>query len=390
MKLFYLLIFLSFGLFQTQTLRKIKIIDAQDGKPIANARIIFNNEVVYSNDDGFALITENVSNMEVSQSGYQSQKITKISEQIKLKPIYNDIEEIRIVNVDIKELFKNVQKNLKKNYFSEPSLYDITYKQKDSDNDSLNFLMIANAKLWTSSNSYNFKSAFNKNYDDFIQIDLENIKYLKSDITDNDICKGYSLNQSKDFVGNIFLNYEMQRTNYYFEIKDAKFSGRLLNENGDEQTISFKVISSEIDVNGKLVYNKKDKALLYYELEYDQTKSPSVKRKTMEGQELEYKVGNGIIIYDFYKKDGKYFPAQSKTMGFTFCTLNNETHKIHFDREIVFQKHNSTQTNGLTNKIDLSKLIWKNVPTNQSKESKVLLSQEEEKFVNEKSYEKSE
>ena len=77
-------------------------------------------------------------------------------------------------------------------------------------------------------------------------------------------------------------------------------------------------------------------------------------------------------------------------MGFTFCTLNNETHKIHFDREIVFQKHNSTQTNGLTNKIDLSKLIWKNVPTNQSKESKVLLSQEEEKFLNEKSYEKSE
>lgn len=124
-----LLLFLILGFFHAQSL-KLKIVDSESGNPVPHARIILSNTVLYSNDDGFILLPENSNNLEVSASGYQTEKLGNYNSIIKLKPLYKDIEEVKIINVDIKKIFSDVLKNYEKRYYDQHSLYDIIYRKK--------------------------------------------------------------------------------------------------------------------------------------------------------------------------------------------------------------------------------------------------------------------
>ncbi|AZI38615.1 hypothetical protein [Epilithonimonas vandammei] len=384
-KLYNTLFILILGFYNAQSL-KIRILDSENSEPIPHARIILSNTVLYSNDDGFILLPETSKNLEISASGYQTEKFANYNAIIKLKPLYKDIDEVKIINVDIKKILSDVLKNYEKRYYDQPSIYDIVYRQKNSDDDNLSFLLITNGKIWMESNTYNYKDALNKRFDNFIQMEIDSVKYFKSTISEDDICKGQSLNRSKDFVGNIFFNYELARVNYYFKTKNAKFSGRIINDSNDEQTIVYKISNPEIDVTGTIVYQKIDKTIIHYELQYDQAKYPSYKVKTKNGSEYEFKVGNGVTYYDFYKKDGKYVPSISGTKGYSYCTYDGNKQKNSFSREIIFQKFSETQAIGLERKIDLTKRIWENIPKQEKQNNSILLSQEEQKFIDEKSY----
>lgn len=374
-------------LLYAQHLNKIRILDSEEGNPIANARVLFHGEIAYSNDDGFIMIPQNTNEVEVSKSGYNTIKINKMPSVIRLSPAYKEIEEIKIVNVDIRKIFIDVHKNYKKVYNTDPSIYEIVYKQKDYFNDSLSFLLIADAQVWTADNSYNFKAAQEKEYDGFVQLELNSLKHLNSSILGNNICEGYSINQSRDFVGNLFFNYELRRTLNYFRIEGAKYSGRLIRENGNEQIINFKISTSIIDVYGLITYNKIDKAITNYEINYDQSKFPAEKRITSTNESFEYKVGNGVIIYEFYKTSKKYLPSFMKTRGYSYCIYGGVQNKNAFDREIIFRRHQKAKTSGLVDRIDLNKKIWENIPTRQTNQNNIILSREEERFLNETAYE---
>ncbi|PQA95032.1 carboxypeptidase-like regulatory domain-containing protein [Chryseobacterium piscicola] len=367
---------------------KLRIIDSENGDPIPNARIIDATMIMYSNDDGFILLPKTTKNIEVSALGFQTEKFSHFNKIVKLKPLYKEIDEVKIINIDIKKLFSDVLKNYEKRYYSKPSIYNILYKQKNSDDDILSFLLIADGKLWTESNTYNYKDAFNKRFDNFIQMEVDSVKYFKSTISENDFCKGQSLNRSKDFIGNLFFNYELARVNYYFKTKDAKYSGKIVNDSNNEQTIVFKINTSEIDVSGTITYQKIDKTIIHYELNYDQSKYPSYKVKNKNGLEYEFKVGNGVTYYDFYKKGDKYLPSLSGTKGYSYCTYDELKQKNSFSREIIFQKFSETNISELPNKIDLTKRIWENISKEKTQNNSVLLSEEEQKFIDEKSYEK--
>ncbi|MGA9212603.1 hypothetical protein, partial [Kaistella sp.] len=350
---------------------KLRIIDSENGDPIPNARIIDANMIMYSNDDGFILLPEITKNIEVSASGFQTEKFSHFNKIVKLKPLYKEIDEVKIINVDIKKLFSDVLKNYEKRYYNKPSIYNILYKQKNSDDDILSFLLIADGKLWTESNTYNYKDAFNKRFDNFIQMEVDSVKYFKSAISENNFCKGQSLNRSKDFIGNLFFNYELVRVNYYFKTKDAKYSGKIVNDSNNEQTIVFKINTSEIDVSGTITYQKIDKTIIHYELNYDQSKYPSYKVKNKSGLEYEFKVGNGVTYYDFYKKGDKYLPSLSGTKGYSYCTYDELKQKNSFSREIIFQKFSETNISELPNKIDLTKRIWENISKEKTQNNSV-------------------
>lgn len=373
----------------SQELMKIKIVDSEDGKPITNARIILLNGIFYSNDEGSALVPPTSNNIEISAYNYKTKSLKEISNLIELEPVYKNIEEVVISNIDIKKLFSEVLKNYKKKYYNEASVYDIIYKQKNIDDDELSFLLISKGKMWTVSNMYNYKSAFKREYDDFIQLELNDVKYFKNSISENEICKGQSLNQSLDFVGNLFFNYELNRVNDYFNINKAKYSGKIISQSGNEQNIIFKIDSPTINVSGSIVYDKKEKVILHYQLDYDQTNYPSYKRKSKDGLEYDFKVGNGTIYFDFYKRDNKYLPSIAGTKGFSYCTINNLKHKNSFSREIIFNKFLESNVLELTNKVDLNKRIWSNLNYSVKKDdSTILLSETEKEFINEKEYEK--
>ncbi|WP_142717607.1 hypothetical protein [Chryseobacterium rhizoplanae] len=105
-----LLLFLILGFFNAQSL-KLRIVNSENNDPVPHARIILSNTVLYSNDDGLILLPENSNNLEISASVYQTEKLGNYNSIIKLKPLYKDIDEVKIINVDIKH-----------------SLYDIVYR----------------------------------------------------------------------------------------------------------------------------------------------------------------------------------------------------------------------------------------------------------------------
>ena len=159
MKPFYLLFIFFFGFFSAQ---KLRVVDSENGNPIPNARIILQDQIIYTNEDGFAPVNPDAVNFEVSASGFQKEKIQAFNAQVKLKPIYKNIDEIKIINVDIKKIFEDINKNYHKKYYDDPSLYDVVYKEKGFDNNKLYFSGHCRSEVLSKNNQYNFKDGFRK------------------------------------------------------------------------------------------------------------------------------------------------------------------------------------------------------------------------------------
>lgn len=389
MKIFYLPLLLNLTFFNAQSLSKIKITDFETGNPITTARVLTKNEVFYSNDDGWVLLPENSKKLEISAFGFKTEKTENLKSVLALKPIYKDIDEVKIVNIDIKNIFKDVFNNYDKRYYVEPSLYNIIYKQKNISNDKINFLFIFTGKLWSSDNKYNYKESFKQNYDSFVQIQIDTIRYNKSEISDNEMEVG-ALDKSRDFVGDIFFNYKLAFIYKMLQNKTVKYSANLINDLNNEQSIVYKLtIPDGMIVSGKFTYNKLDKVISHFEINYDQSMFEPIKRETKDKQTYLYKLGNGTVTYDFYKKGSEYFPSSTISEGNGFNSISDNGNFVNgFKREIIFQKFNPTQTSKLSNKIDLSKKIWENIPTQIEKDANILLSKEEQEFINDNNYEK--
>ncbi|MDR2236871.1 MAG: hypothetical protein LBE92_12170 [Chryseobacterium sp.] len=382
MKHVYFLLVLFFGLFPAQ---KLKVVDSETGGPVPNARILLNNQIVYTNEDGYAPVNAEAANFEISASGFQKKKVRAFNPVVRIKPVYKDIGEIKIVDVDIRKLFQDVSKNYHKRYYNEPSLYDVVYKEKRIDNDKLYFLVIAETKLWSKSNQYNYRDGIRRNYDEILQMQLNNVKYLKN-LKSDSIFIVNTNEFSHEYMGNYFFSFELNRTLGHLKNRDTKFTGRMIFEEGDEQLITFKIKSGAgIDMKGEFRYNKADKAITYFEIHYLQTNFPMIRRKTADGREYDYQLGDASLIFDFYKKDGMYVPALSKMKGEKYVAIyNGKRHEREFSRELIYNTFAKSDDRGLNPKVDFSKNIWENVPVKEKKQGTILLSEEEQAFLNDK------
>lgn len=374
-----------FGITFSQALKNIKIIDEDEEKPISNARVILPDEVVYTNDDGLALVPENISNFEISKTGFQTEKLTKFSPVVKLRLLYKDIKEVTITNINIKKLFEDVGDHYSKRYYSKPSLYDIIFKQKYSFDDKLKSLMIAEAKYWTLSNTYNLKYDNKQDYDKFMQIELNNIKYYKFSKLDQDSIPQPNDGTKADYGSNLFFNYEIRRVLLHLNRSGTKYSGKIVASDDDQQTVLFKIeTTSGIKVSGTLLYNPIDKVITHYELDFDQTGFPSYKVKAENGVEYDYQPGIGKISYDFYKKDKKYLPSQANIESDGYIIFKDQKHRKMYERKITFQTFREAKNENLPNRIDITKNLWENLPNQEQKDNRILLSKEEQEFINEK------
>ncbi|MCD1117756.1 carboxypeptidase-like regulatory domain-containing protein [Chryseobacterium turcicum] len=375
-------LFLLFSAFLTA--QKLQVVDAENGKPIANARIILINQLVYTNEDGFAPVNENSKDFEVSASGFKKVNVKNFSSIIKLQPAFKDIEEVKIINVDIKKIIEDLHKNYNKRYFDKPSLYDITFKSKGFNNNNLIFMVIAEAKLWSKSNSYNFRDGYKKNYDEILQIQLNNVKYKKDNL------KGIFNVKTNEFehasMGDYFFSFEIYRLLANMNTKNSKITGRLISEDNDTQVIYVKVQSERgIDVSGEITYNKIDKVITLYNLIYQQENFPIYKKTNKDGVEFDYQLGNASVLFDFYKKDGIYIPASKKVTGEKFFIIHDgKKDERSFSTEIVYNTFTKSNKKGLESKVDFNKSIWDNVPVKEDKEATILLSKEEQEFINQK------
>lgn len=379
MKYFSFLVFLSV-FFQAQ---KLQVTDAETGKPISNARIILKDQILYTNDDGFAPVESSAANFEVTAAGFNKETVKMFKSVIRLKPTIKVLDEVKIISVDLKALFNDLRKNYHKRYYDKPSVYDITYKAKGFNNDQLFFMIIAEAKLWSKSNSYNFKDGIKQRYDEILQFQLNNVKYRKevqSDVVFNITTEEFRHSD----MGNYFFSYEIHRLLGNMELTNSKSSGKIIAEEGDEQLIKVKVKSANgIIIDGEFKYNKADKAITYYSMNYQQTGFPPYNRTNTEGKEFQYQLGDVVTTYDFYKKNGTYLPAMKRNEGSKFfISYEDKKDERRFVNEIIYNTFAESNKKGLENKADFSKNVWENISVKEDKESTILLSKEEQEFVN--------
>ncbi len=376
MKYSYLLFILIFNFFSAQN---IQVIDAENGKPIPNARILWQNHVVYTNEEGFAPVDDSSVNGEISASGFQKTVIPQFYSPIKLKRGYKKIDEVKMIKVDLKKIFEEVSSHYKKRYYNKPSLYDVTYKEKRSDNNQIHFLVIAETKLWSKTNFYNP----NKSFDNNLQMQLNNVKYFKDLKSDSIFVKGIK-KFSDEYMGNYFFNFELNRTLAHLENKASKYSGWMIFEQGDEQLITFNIKSGVgIEMEGELKYNKVDKVITYFEIHYLQDKYPMVKRKTGEGEVFDYQLGNAILVFDFYKSGGVYVPAMSRVEGNKYIAYyKGVKHERKISRELIYNTFKKSDEKELVPRVNFDKNIWDNTSVKENKNNTILLTTEEQAFIN--------
>jgi len=363
--------------------QKIQILDAETHQPISGARIVLADQLVYSNEDGYAPLDKQAKDFVVSAAGYKTLKAGSYQEAISLKPALIDIEEVKIVDVDIRKLFEDIQRNYHKKYYDKPSLYDVTYKTKSFSNGKLYFLVIADAKIWSKSNAYNFREGLRKNYDDILQMQLNNVKYLKNN--SKTVFNGKSNEFSHAEMGDYFFSFEVYRLLMTINTKNTKFSGRLLSDDGEEQLISIRIKTDNgINIEGEMHYNKADKVITYFEALHQQTGYAPYKKTNTEGKEYEFQLGDVQLIYDFYKKDGKYLPALKKTIADKFIIrYDGGEEERKSTTETIYHTFSPSDKKGIEPRIDFTKNIWENIPVKENKESGMLLSREEQAFLNE-------
>ena len=256
MKYFLLLFFFCSAVVFSQKMKQTKIVDSETGTAIPNVRIILADQIYYSNDDGFISLPENAKNFDVSISGYQSMKNLAFQSIIHLKPLYKDIDEVKIVSIDVKKILNEVYKNYNKIYYDKPAIYDITYSQKSFENNQMKLLMVADGKFWTRDGNYNAKEAFNNKFDNFVQMQIDDLRYLKTEKGDFDI-KMKNQKGNHEFVGNFFFDYELYRIISLSNRKKSITSARIIYEDQTEQEISYKIkMEADLIYSGNIIFNK--------------------------------------------------------------------------------------------------------------------------------------
>lgn len=377
--LFFSIIFYSNIFSQIQ--KTITITDQETDKPIPRVRLMWKEHVFYTNDDGKVIMPSNAKDIIITSPLYLELKVVVPLEIIRLVPKYEEIEEVIIKNIDIKKnIFDNVLKNYNKNYSTLPIIYNIQIKQKAKEENKLNNLFIADLKLWLIDSEYHN----NLKYDSFAQISLEKVKYYQTRKFDRNYIFDNDINIRPDqFIRKIFLNDVL--SGILNDTKRYKISANIISEDSAVQTIKFKSDNIEgigIDFSGKVLFNKMDNAITYLKLDVNQAKTFSDKTNK-NGEKYKSKTTLVSFVYEFYKNGEKYIPTRYELTGRGIHIYKNIESPYDFFQEIIYKSSEPGSKKGLFSKIDLSKNLTENVSLNNIKDTKTLLSTEEQKFVNE-------
>lgn len=377
------LFFLLISIF-TFSQKKISIVDFETKKPIPQARVVYNDEISYTNDDGLIVIPNDIANVQIFSPDYGTNKYN-VKDKIELKLIYKEIEEVVIKPIDAKKIIASVLREYDKNYETKTSIFNGTLKYKSDIDNEINRIMVIDLDLWTLNNKYDYK----KDIDDFMQINLRNKKFDKNRKAD----KSYIFNVKestdepqyiKSFLQRFFLYNQLMILEYW--TRKVKMNGKIMNETNDILTIDFKSEEMPTDVlffEGTMQYNKKENTIIYLKCSQLQKNTLSKYTNYLD-QEITAKTSTFTVTYDMYKKGKKYIPAKIIMEADAEFTVDDKTYPGTNYREFIFRTQNFADKQGLSKKIDLSKNISDAITDNSVKDTRTLLSTEEQKFIDEK------
>lgn len=351
---------------------------------IPNGRVAHQNKLFYANDDGNVLIPNTLDSFEVSATGYQTEVFFTASSTLRLTPAYQNIPEISFVGVDVRKVFENTLQQYKTRYYVQPSLYRGTLKQKGYIDGELINLVVADINLWSRFNFFNFKAV--PNFDSFVQIGLDHVKYGKTSKDKVD----YPFNTDvqlipTDFVRTIFMNNQL--TAILASTKDNSIHGKVI-ENGTElRYISFDATENIADgtqISGYFTYHVKDSLITNLEVSIKQ-KNNTRYEKNKKGEAYTVETTHFNVVFDFYKNVDRYVPAQIQVSGSGFGKYKGKEIPFSFTQILSLSDFQPTTTKGLKRKINLNKNLVDNIPSKErNKMDELLLSKEEQQFIDEK------
>ena len=379
---FFFLFF--FSLANSQITKQLKILDSESNTGIHAVRIIAGDEVFYTNEDGMVTLPEQATRLDISTSGFEILKNTSYQSVIKLKPLYKDIDEVKIVSIEVRKIFEEVLKNYSAKYYDKPALYDVTYSQKSFENDQMKLLMVADGKFWTRDGRYDRRDASKGKLASFVQLQVDKLRYFETKARNFNIIEKKSA-RTHDNVGLIFFDYELQKVINLMNVKGATVSSFLLYENDEDQEISFRIkTTTNLFHTGTFTFNKTDRVITNLEVSFDQKGYAPDVRKDESGIDYVVQLGNGTIRYEFYKSGKKYVPSifSFKTEGYKY-TSQNKTYDYRTAREIVFKTYSPAKQSTFKNPVDISSNFWTDMKVSDEK-GLVNLSAEELRFVKDK------
>lgn len=361
--------------------KKISLVDFETKKPIPQARVVYNNEISYTNDDGLVTIPNDITSIQISSPEYGDNKYN-VKDKIELKLLYKEIEEVVIRPIDAKKIIASVLREYDKNYETKTSIFNGTLKSKSDVDNELNRILVMDLDLWTLNNKFDYR----KDIDEFMQINLRNKKFDKNRKDD----KSYIFNVKNSTDESKYIKSFLQRFFLYnqllildFHTKGFKINGKIIYENNDVLTIDFKSDEIPNDVSifeGTMQYNQKENTIIYLKCKQLQKNTLSKYTNYLD-QEITTETSTFTVTYDMYKKGKKYIPAKIIMESDANFTIGDKTYAGTNYREFIYRTHNFANKKGLSNKIDLSKSITDAITDNTVKETKTLLSSEEQKFI---------
>lgn len=362
--------------------QKIKILDRETQMPINNARLIVDDLVTYTNDDGEVEIPFNKTSNSlilVSAPSYEDSYIIGNESETYLQPKYKEIEEVVITKSNLYDIILKTLDNYSTYYDINNSLYNAQFKDKLLIDSKINSLSISDIKIWALDNQFDFR------YNDlnrFLQISIDKVRYYKVDNSEINFKKFTNEKAIKSFNTRIFLNGKLILLKR--ALKGVSVKSDIIYEDDKMKKISFQSngsIQEGISFRGIIEVNKIDQAISHIEVE--QIQKHSIKKYKSDRDRFTLNTKSVLVTYDFYKKDGKYIPSRYVCIQKGVFEHKGIEKEFHRTREIIFSSKKTVLQKGLINKIDMSKDIISYIPDVKVVQNKSLLSTQEQKFIDE-------
>ena len=368
--------------------KELVILDNNSKKPIDLVQVFYPSLEIGSitNADGKVKIPLLENEITASHINYIEKKFTfnffKQNDTLFLIPKTNQLDEVVIYNLDLKQKFRDILENsyLKK-YSTRKVIHNCTYKETFSVNDSLSRLFQAQLD-WFSKNSL-FKS--NIPIDKQNIINLESVDYSKIIELDN------SLASSKAAYIENKVFFQFTHLNLLLELlinltEDYEIESIQKNENTN--TVYF---NATLKQNGKIIYNHKNSLIVFdkdykaiKQLKFNMIYDTDFEDDISKIYNIPYKkkTESHITELSFHKlKNGKYSISYyiSKFKG--ILKTENNTDKITSEQNLFVTKSRLGKKLAKGN-IDFYQPFYKNVPNSlKTNDVKILLTENEKYFL---------
>ena len=368
--------------------KELTILDNNSKKPIDLVQVFYPNLEIgsISNADGKVKIPLLEKEIFVSHINYTEKKFSfdffKQKDTLFLNPKTNQLDEVVIYNLDLKQKFKDILENsyLKK-YSTKKVIHNCTYKETFSVNDSLSRLFQAQFDWFSKNSLFKTNSAIDKQN----IINLESVDYSKILKLNN------SLASSKAAYVENKLFFQFTHLNLLLELLinlTEDYEIKSIQKNENTNTVFF---NATLKQNGETIYNHKNSLIVFdknYEaikhLKFNMIYDTDFEDDVSKIYNIPYKkkTENHITELAFNKlKNGKYGISYyiSKLNGIIKTEKN--TDKISSEQSLFITKSKLGEKLRKGN-FNFDEPFYKNIPNSiNTDDVKILLTEKEKYFL---------